>query len=66
MFSQKNTEEDVISETVKADKVCKNMVLHKEIADGQASSSNKEQVCKETQTYLVIVLTEIITSLHHY
>lgn len=42
MSSQKNTEEDVISEIAKADKDCKNMVLHKEIADGRASSSNKE------------------------
>lgn len=66
MSFQKNTEEDVISEIAKADKDCKNMVLHKEIADGRASSSNKEYILRRNAAYLINVLTEMITSLHHY
>jgi len=46
MSAQKNTEENITSENAKADKDCKNMVLHKEIVDGRVSS-NKERSTKE-------------------
>lgn len=39
-------EKDIISETAKVDKECKNMVLHKEIVDRRVSS-NKEHGAKK-------------------
>lgn len=39
MSAQKNTENDIINETAKADKDCKNMVLRKGIVDRRVSGN---------------------------
>lgn len=59
-FLEKNTEENVINETAKADTVYKNMALRKEIIDRRMDGNKKHE---ETQMYLVTVLIEMITSL---
>lgn len=48
MSAQKNTEEDVINETAKADKGGKNMVLRKEIVDGRVSGNKEHTVRRNT------------------